>query len=202
MVNLLDFWYKARQLLLAGFSLLADNLFCNLFETFKLLGGWDWSAVGNRVFIGGFGVSAGRSLLWNSFVEFEVEVKLRNCSGLWLLKTALILSIIIVAYQNSLEFWLFCSLFNFVHHLVNGLISHMISGSDLAESVELSVVNEAYNVNVALERDLGTLLLHCLNATVFVQVQILLVHLRLFRLQCNLGIHFGRTFSHDLILCF
>ena len=74
----------------------------------------------------------------------------------------------------------------------------MISGPDLAEPVELLVVNDAYNVNVALERDLGTLLLHCLNPAVLVQVQILLIHLRLFCLQCNLCIHLGRTFSHDL----
>jgi len=53
---------------------------------------------------------------------------------------------------------------------VNGLVSHMISSSDLAEPVELLVVDDAYDVNVALERDLCTLLLHCLNPAVLVQV--------------------------------
>jgi len=79
----------------------------------------------------------------------------------------------------------------------------MISSPDLTEPVELLVVDDANDVDVALERNLGALLLHRLNPAILVQVQILLVHLGLFGFKCYFGIHLAGTFSHNtLILCF
>ena len=46
----------------------------------------------------------------------------------------------------------------------------MLAGPDLAEPVELAVIDYANHVHVALVRNLRTLLLHCLDSSVLVQV--------------------------------
>ena len=129
---------------------MAYDLFCNFLEIFKLLCGSFEIVLG--LFISGVVIPrVGRNLLWNCFGEFEVKIKIWNCRSLLLLAIDVLLNIVAVSYQNSLEFWLFDTRLIFGHLLVNGLVCEMISGPNLSKSVELFVVYDTNDVDVALE---------------------------------------------------